>query len=401
MAEDAAPTPRPPEPDEFPSLFALVDGVFRSGGGSMAHDYPRLLAEPNRLNLRVIVEDGRVVSHVGIAIRGASIEGTRMRVALMGAVATHPDCRGRGLASACVRSAMERAVECGADVMWISGVRGLYKRIGARAVGSDLEYEVTADHLRRFARPELEVRELTGEHLLAAAELYAHEAVRFVRPLEDWRSALKTGFAFDGPARFLGAWDAGRLAAYLVVRTPGRNGESLVVEYAGARGVLLGVLGAALERCGAAALRLHVGQHDRTLASRLRAGGLVGSTAPTSGTALVLRFDSLMECLRERFLERAGEAAASQLSFAEEGPPLGAGNRFRIACGPDVIRIEGRGTLAEFLFGKPGCVPGDASADASEDASVDGDACFRLWGAAGPFRAALPAPGLWYGLNFV
>jgi hypothetical protein len=101
---------------------------------------------------------------------------------------------------------------------------------------------------------------------------------------------------------------------------------------------------------------------------------------------------------RDRFLERAGETAASQLSFAEEGPPLGAENRFRIACGPDVIRIEGRGTLAEFLFGKTGCMPGDETV---EGESMDGESCFRLWGAGGPFRAALPAPGLWYGINFI
>jgi GNAT superfamily N-acetyltransferase len=359
----------------------------------MAHDYPRLLSEPNRFNLRVIVEDGRVVSHAGIAIRSASIEGMSTRVALMGAVATHPDCRGKGYAGACVRSAMERAVECGADVMWVSGRRGLYFRVGAREVGSDLEYVLSADELAGFVRPEIDLRELTGEHILEAAELYAHEAVRFIRPIEDWRAALKKGFAFDGPSCFLGAWDSGRLAAYLVVREPGEAGESLVVEYAGARGVLLGGLAAALERCGAKSLRLHVGHHDRTLTSRLRAADLVGSTVPTSGSAVVLRFDSLMGKLRERFLERAGEAAASQLSFAEEGPPLGAENRFRIACGPDVIRIDGRERLAEFLFGTPGCTPGDAS--------MDGDRCFRLWGAGGPFRAALPAPGLWYGLNFV
>jgi len=217
--------------------------------------------------------------------------------------------------------------------------------------------------------------------------------VRFVRPLEDWRAALRTRFAFDGPSSFLGAWDAGRLAAYIVAREPDSDGESLVVEYAGARGVLLGALAEALERSGATSLRLHVGQHDRTLSSRLRAGGLDGESVPTAGTALVLRFDSLMGRLRERFLERAGEAAASQLSFAEEGTALGAENRFRIACGPDVIRISGRGTLAEFLFGRPGCAPGDAS--------VNDETCFRLWGASGPFRAALPAPGLWYGLNFI
>ncbi len=393
MAEEATPEPRAPEPAEFQGLFALVDSAFRPGGGSMARDYPRLLAEPNRFNLRVIVEDGRVVSHAGIVIRGASIEGMPVRAALMGSVATHPDRRGRGLASACVRSAMERAVECGADVMWISGEGDLYGRLGARAVGSDLEYEITADRVRPFARRDTDIRELTGEHVLDAAELYAHEAVRFVRPLEDWRSALRTGFAFDGSSSFFGAWDAGRLAAYVVIRKPDSHGVSLAVEYAGARGVVLGALAGVLDICDAAALRLHVGQHDRTLASRLGAGGLVGNPAPTSGTALVLRFDSLMGRFRERFLERAGEAAAKQLSFSEEGPPLGAENLFRIACGPDVIRVEGRGTLAEFLFGRTGCTPGEATMDDAR--------CVRLWGVSGPFRAALPAPGLWYGLNFV
>jgi hypothetical protein len=205
---------------------------------------------------------------------------------------------------------------------------------------------------------------------------------------------MRSQFAFDGPCRFLGAWEAGRLAAYAVVRHPGPDGASLVAEYAGARGVLLSSLARVLEESAASTLRLHLCHHDRTLGSRLYAAGLVGKSVPTAGTVLVLRFGPFMGAMRGRFLERAGESAASELSFAEEGPPLGPGNVFRIACGPDVITIDGRGELAEFLFAAPGSSRGARP-------STEPGAHVHLYGASGPFRAALPAPALWYGLNFV
>ncbi len=394
MGERDVPLPRPPEPEEFPGLFELLDSIFRPAGGSMVRDYPRLLAERNRFNLRVVAESGRIVSHAGMVVRDVSLEGMPVRAALMGAVATHPEHRGREYASACVRAAMERAVECDVDIMWISGDRELYRRLGARLVGDDLEFDLSPEDVGRLASAEADVRVLAEENLLEAADLYAHEPVRFVRPLEDWQAAMRSQFAFDGQCRFLGAWEAGRLAAYAVVRQPGADGASLVAEYAGARGVLLSSLARVLEESDASTLRLHLCHHDRTLGSRLRAAGLVGKPVPTAGTVLVLRFDSLMGAMRGRFLERAGESAAAELSFDEEGPPLGAENVFRIACGPDVIRIDGRGELAEFLFAGRGSSRGDRRA-------ADPGAHVHLYGASGPFRAALPAPALWYGLNFV
>jgi predicted N-acetyltransferase YhbS len=412
MASGDVPAPRAPESQEFASLRELLDGVFRASGGSMARDYPRLLTEPNRLNLRVIVESGRVVSHAGLVCREAVIEGVRVTAALLGSVATAASHRGRGYGSAVVRSAVERALELGADVMWISGDRPLYRRLGARSVGDDLELDMPTASLARLRvgsaavppeaglrRPEIEVRHLSEEDIPSAAEHYSHEAVRFVRPLEDWRSALRARFAMDGPCSFLGAWESGRLAAYVVARRADSQGVSLVAEYAGARSALLAALPAALEEVGGKTLRLHVPRHDRTLSWRLAEAGFEGSPQPSSGTVLVLRFDSLMTKLRSRFLERAGESAASELSFAEDGPPLGADNLFRIACGPDVIRIRGRGVLAELLFGTPGCALG-APENLARGSSED-DACVVLWGANADFRAVLPVPALWYGLNFI
>lgn len=388
MSSEDALQPRSPEPSEFQALYKLLDSVFRSQGGSMAHDYPRLLSEPNRFNLRVIAEGGRILSHAGIVIRDASLEGLQVRVALLGSVATAPEYRGKGLAGRCVKATMERAVELGADIMWISGTRSLYQRLGARPVGDDQEFIISVEEAGRFTRDDIEVRPLTEDELPEAVELYAHEPVRFIRPLEDWQIGFRMHFAMDRPSRFLGIRESGKLAAYAIVHEPGSDGRSFVAEYAGARGVLMGALQRIMKDIGASSLQLHLAHHDKTLARRLAAAGLKGRNTPTSGTALVLRFVPFMEKLRARFAERAGEAAGLLLSFEEEGPPLGPDNIFRIACGPDVVRIDGRGALAEFLFGTGS--GGDLS-----------DAGVHRWGAKGVFKAVLPVPTLWYGLNFI
>jgi predicted N-acetyltransferase YhbS len=383
---------RPPEREEFGDLCSLLDEVFRGEGGSMAEDYPRLLCERNRPNLRVVAESGRIVSHAGIVVRDVLIEGTEMRVACLASVATAQASRGRGYVSACVGACLERARELGAHVMWISGDRELYRRLGARVVGCELEFELSLDALGPLAREDPDVHRVSERDLPDAAALYSLETVRFIRPLEDWEAAFGGRFGPHRGCRFLGCWEPGGLSAYVLLRPADEKGATSAVEYAGARGVLLGSLAAALEETGARLLRLRVPRTDIVLTRRLEAAGLAGRPVPTDGTALVLDFPGLMEGLRGRFLERAGEQAASELSFSEEGPPLGPDNRFRVACGPDVMRIEGRGALAELIFG---------TSERPLESCAPGEARLRFWGAEAPFRAALPMPAVRYGLNYV
>lgn len=391
---DHEPVARPPEPSEFPSLLRMLDDVFRAGDGSMGADFPRLLTETNRANLRVVVEGGEVVSHAGVITRDAALSGVGVRVALMGGVATAESARGKGHATRCVGALSGHAIRDGVDFMVISGARGLYQRLGARRVGDDMEICITREQANDLAREGIEVRPFGEEHLLDAVDLYAAEEVHFVRPLEDWLAAMRAAFAYNARCSFLGAWEVGRLAAYALVHDPDRDGLSRVIEYAGARGVLIGALSRIMEYVDAKRLRIHLGHQDRVLGARLAAAGIEGKPVPSDGTTVVLNFESLMEKLRARFLERAGESAARELSFSEEGPPLGPDNKFRMACGPDVIRIEGRGTLAEFIFGTPGCSPD------GEAPPCDKESCVKLYGASAPFRAALPAPSTWSGLNF-
>ena len=57
-------------PDEFPKLDALLSEVFRPG---MVAEYAHTYTADDRANLRVVVEGGEVVAHIGTIRRDASI----------------------------------------------------------------------------------------------------------------------------------------------------------------------------------------------------------------------------------------------------------------------------------------------------------------------------------------
>ena len=59
-------------PDEFPKLDALLSEVFRPG---MVAEYAHIYTADDMANLRVVVEGGEVVAHIGTIRRDASIMG--------------------------------------------------------------------------------------------------------------------------------------------------------------------------------------------------------------------------------------------------------------------------------------------------------------------------------------
>src|SRR5438045_4062433 len=95
--------PRGARPDELPSLRELTDQVFRPG---MIDQYPQLFNADNAECLRVCVDDGKCVSHVGMSERNAVLFGCPIKVCCIGGVGTLPEYRGKGLASACFDDAV-------------------------------------------------------------------------------------------------------------------------------------------------------------------------------------------------------------------------------------------------------------------------------------------------------
>ena len=375
--------PRPLHSDEWEQLNTVVETVFRPG---MFEQYPQLFNETNRDNLRVVAADGKVVSHVGMIQRPASLLGCSIQVCCIGGVATLSDYRERGYASAAFADAVAKARADGVDLMLISGGRGLYLRAGSRRVGQDQEFIVTPAAAPRLQATTTGIRvaAVTGEHLPLLRDLYAAEAVRFVRWQEDWHMAFDCKYVMNRPTEFHLIYRGAAPVAYLLLQSPrpgaAEDDPRVVAEFAGDRAALVCALGQlAAERD--IALRVHVLRADTVLASLLAGSAVPAEAAPFSGTLLVINFVQFMERLRPLLAERLGADTARQLTFHA------ADDRFTIAKGGESITLSGRGDLALYLFG-----------------SHDDDDAIEPVGSpalAAQLAQALPFPALWYGVSYV
>ncbi|MEE2873660.1 MAG: hypothetical protein VX893_12200 [Candidatus Latescibacterota bacterium] len=63
-------------PDEFPKLDALLSEVFRPG---MVAEYAHIYTADDTANLRVVVEGGEVVAHIGTIRRARRLWAERSR----------------------------------------------------------------------------------------------------------------------------------------------------------------------------------------------------------------------------------------------------------------------------------------------------------------------------------
>lgn len=170
---------------ELPSLGRLIDGVFGTTERSMFEMFPTLFRRDNWENLLIFADGHEVVAHVGMLYRWACIQGITLKVALIGAVATHPEYRGRGLASKLFSLAQDMARADGADLMLISGARGLYTRAGAAIVGR-LHELITGERVTSTC--EVSIRPFAPFDLHECKAAYAAKAAHFIRPLDDWEA---------------------------------------------------------------------------------------------------------------------------------------------------------------------------------------------------------------------
>lgn len=216
-------SPSPPHAvseGEWPALRTALNAVFRPAGGDLTMEYPLLFGPTNRCNLRVICSTSggtEILAHAGFVTRDALILRRKARVACIGAVATAAPHRGRGLGSRVFVEAL-RAARRGADLVMVSGNRGLYRRQGLDPVPPLAHFRLPP--AAEAAKP-LETRQADVADLKSLAALYDGEDVHFVRSAEDWGLLWTAGRLLDAPARFWVVARAGRDVAYTVVQQPG------------------------------------------------------------------------------------------------------------------------------------------------------------------------------------
>ncbi|MCZ6633186.1 MAG: GNAT family N-acetyltransferase [bacterium] len=363
--------------DEFDSLDRLISDVFFPG---LFERQPHVFTPENAGNLRVVVKDGEVVSHIGTIRRQAVIYGCPISVASLGGVATYESQRGHGYATALFEDTMRVCREDGVDIILVSGYRKMYHRLGCRYIGKDWAFEIQADQANTFDDG-LEVTAASEADIADLMRVYRFEPVRWVRPPADYAQMID-GWAMNRPARTFLVKDGGHLRSFVVLQVPGEgdDGRVRVLDFAGDRVCLAGALGRLVKDQGLQGMDLHVMGHDRLFGDVLRERGLEGKPVSTSGTMLVIHFAQLMERMRPYFEEVLGEAAKG-LVFEEQG------DQMIFGYGGDRVVAENRGTAAQIIFG-----------------TLD-DAEARLLDAGGQagevLRKVFPIPGLWCGVNYV
>ncbi len=130
-------SPRPVTPADLPQVIDLLDTIFRTEKGindqSVLTDFPLVFGAGNLHNGRVVVHDGRVISHAAVWPRTMMIDGHRVGVGIIVLVATASDARHQGHAASLMQDlqSVMPALGCDIGLLW-TGVPEFYQRLGWR-----------------------------------------------------------------------------------------------------------------------------------------------------------------------------------------------------------------------------------------------------------------------------
>jgi N-acetylglutamate synthase-like GNAT family acetyltransferase len=141
--------PRAVLPDEHASAIELINLALRPGKPpSILDEYPLVLGKENLKNIRVILHEGRVVSHAAIYYSKLRTGDLVFRVGGIGSVATHPEYRGKGLAGAVIDDCLKMMHEAGChlSVLWTQRY-SFYRQHGFELSGSEYLFRLHLRHL--------------------------------------------------------------------------------------------------------------------------------------------------------------------------------------------------------------------------------------------------------------
>lgn len=324
-------TPRPAAPDDLPAILALGGQVFRGSAEyepSVASMFEHLFHESNAENLTVAEVDGAIRALVGAVHSTVQIGSASLKVASLGFVCCDEAYRGRGLATNCLEFTAERARRAGAHLLWISGDRGLYLRMGCRPGAPVWRFEVERTALSVSPPRWLQV-DFDCQEISALCGLHALEPVRFIRTphtfqrlLNSWRSG--TGDRNQMRRAVALARRAGVPMAWMAYTVFEEEGAAVLdaAETAGDRLSAAFLLTALAERFSVQKLRLLAPAHERAWPTHLeRATGAswdAQAAAMPSHTFRVLSAGELAAALRPYLQQTGDEQTLAFLSRAAE-----------------------------------------------------------------------------------
>lgn len=327
--------PRALRPSEHAAAITLLNSVLRPDGPpTILQEYPLVLGRGNLKNMRAIVQGDTVLCHAAVYFSILRAGDLAFKVGGVGSVATHPSCRGQGLASRVVRDCIRLAEEhgCHLSVLWTQRP-DFYRRLGYETAGSEYLFQARASD---FAEIDCKcaVAPFDSNHVADIMRIHERETLRTERTVEEY----ETYFGLP-KAKTLVAIRGDRVTAYAVMGK-GEDFQSCIHEWGGmVEDLLCLVRELATDASGEKVLIL-VPLQKKGLTERL-----LEMRIPASFEYLAMikaiNLESLGAMLRDPFQNLTGR----EFRLNRRGAFV------RMKVGAEEIAIEREQDLVRFLFG--------------------------------------------------
>lgn len=203
--------PRAPRETELPAILDFLNHKLRPHSSwSIANEYPTALTRSNIHNMRIITEDGGVLSHAVLKPMIVRTPHLVLKVGAIGSVVTEENHRGQGLSTQIIASCIEEAQtqNCDIAILWTE-IHDFYRKMGFELAGFEESFVIDRPLVVERVLNCKKTNQVSPEAIL---RLYQKHTVHTHRSLEDIRKFLQIP-----NTKLYTAWDAnGQLEAFAV-----------------------------------------------------------------------------------------------------------------------------------------------------------------------------------------
>ncbi len=326
--------PVAPGEREYPMVVEFLNRNLRPDSKwSIVDEYPTALSKSQMHNMRVIIEDGKIVSHAVFRPMIVKTPVGVFKVAGIGSVVTSPDHRGQGHSTQIIDSCLEAAAaaDCDFAILW-TDLFDFYRRMDFELAGSEVTVMLDRDLGPTAGWKFLESSKVAPETLL---RVFQQHSVSSHRSQEDVRLSLAIP-----NSTVMTAWEPnGRLAAYAVVGK-GADLAGYIHEWGGSVTALLGLF-SHLRNTLKCDLRLIAPSHATGLLSKLSNAGCPEHRGYL-GMVRLLKTESMFSKIKRH----ARTIGISDLVLEEIEP-----GKFKFGHLDQIYMSDSKRDLVQLLFG--------------------------------------------------
>jgi GNAT superfamily N-acetyltransferase len=325
--------PRSPAESEWPTVLSFLNQSLRSESAwSIAAEYPTAFSTNNLHNMRIIMEEDKVVSHAVLKPLVIKSPHIIFKVGAIGSVVTNEAHRKQGLSTKIIEDCIDQATQqnCDVAILW-TDLYDFYRRMGFELAGTEISIVVEEEY--PLPDPSLRLSKDSKVAAEAIHRLYSAHTVSSVRTVDETRK-----FLCIPQTQVYTAWDAtGQLAAY-AIEGKGVDLNGYIHEWGGSVTGIMTLL-SYIRREKQKPVTIIVPRHAQNLIQRLREKPVTYNQGYL-GMIKILNFDQLSAKIKRAF---RSEGIADIVLEKQDG-------KFLFGCNGDLAVLEGETNLTH-LFG--------------------------------------------------